>query len=111
KKFARRHNKKLRVLGTTVLVCAFAITGASLLSRGKAASGACSTGDIIGTTTHTVTIPATGQYQLWVRLQVPNTSNTNNLNGVYVELNGNQCFAVTTTSNNAVSQWRWVNSS
>ncbi len=111
KKFARRHTKQLRFFGTVVVVCAFAITGASLLSRGKAAPGACSTSDVIGTTTHTVTVPATGQYRLWVRMQVPDTTNTGNLNGVHVELNSNQCFAVTTTRSDAVNQWQWINSS
>lgn len=76
----------------------------------QAAPGLCSTTNVIGTGTYNISVPETAQYKLWVRLQVPDTTNTNNTNGVRVELAGsnNQCMTVTTTSSNAVNQWQWV---
>lgn len=76
----------------------------------QAAPGLCSTTNVIGTGTYNISVPETAQYKLWVRMQVPDTTNTNNTNGVRVELAGstNQCMTVTTTSSSAVNQWQWV---
>lgn len=99
-----------------IFTLVFAGLGVALLIATKAASGVCSTSDVIGSSSQTVSVPETAQYRLWVRMQVPDTTNTGNLNGVRVELDGSgtsndQCFTVTTTSSSAVNQWRWVNSS
>lgn len=88
----------------------FALIGSSLFIFGRAAVGTCSTTNTVGSATHTISVPATGSYKLWVRMQVPDISNANNLNGVRVELANNQCFVITTTNSNTVNQWQWVQS-
>jgi hypothetical protein len=109
--------KKVKVAGRgpkplTMLTFAlfFAAIGVAVLLQTRAATGNCSTANVIGTATYTVSAPETAQYRLWVRMQVPDATNTNNLNGVRVEIDGNQCFVVTTTSSSAVNQWQWINS-
>jgi hypothetical protein len=94
-----------------IFVAGFAVLGTLLILNTQAATGTCSTTGVIGTTTHTISVPETAQYRLWVRMQVPDTTNTNNTNGVRVEIADSQCFTVTTTATNAVNQWQWVNSS
>lgn len=90
----------------------FVMIGGMVAMYLQAAPGLCSTTGVIGTGTYQVTAPQTAQYRLWVRMQVPDTTNTSNTNGVRVELAGgsNQCMTVTTTASNAVNQWQWVNS-
>lgn len=109
KKFVKNHRKALQIFGVVALITAFAVTGATLLNRSKAAIGECSTSGVVGKTTHPVTIQETGQYKLWVRMQVPDTNNSGSTNGVHVEIDNAQCFIVTTTASNNVNQWRWVN--
>lgn len=95
-----------------LFVAAFAVIGGLYIIITNAAPGGCSTANVLGTAQATVTVPETTQYHVWARMQVPNTTNTNNLNGVRVELAGSstQCFTVTTTSSSAVSGWQWINS-
>lgn len=93
-----------------IFICAFAVIGGLIILRSQAAPGACSTTGVVGTANYTITVPETTTYRLWVRMQVPDTTNVNNTNGVRVELASNQCFTVTTTSSGAVNQWQWVNS-
>ncbi len=109
KKFAKRHKRPLKILGIVILIGAFAATGTALLTQSRAATGACLTSNVVGTTTHPITIQTAGQYKLWVRMQVPDTNNASNLNGVNIQVDNSQCFEVTTTANNAVNQWRWIN--
>ncbi len=93
-----------------VFMTAFAVIGGLIILGLRAAPGGCATSDTIGSATYTVTAPETTTYRIWVRMQVPDTTNTNNTNGVKIELDGNQCFKATTTASNAVNQWQWVNS-
>ncbi len=111
-------NKKVKIasrpkLPIVIFMVAFALIGAAVLLRTRAASGLCSTSGVLGTVSYTANIPETGQYKLWVRMQVPDTTNTGNVNGVRVELDGavDQCFTVTSTAQNAVNQWQWVDRS
>lgn len=108
----RAASKRSKLTGFGIFVLAFAVIGGLFVISSRAAPGLCSTTNVIGTGTQTVSVPETAQYRLWVRMQVPDTSNTNNLNGVRIELAGgsNQCFTVTTTASNAVNQWQWINS-
>ncbi len=94
-----------------VFVVLFAVIGVALLLITRAAPGACSTTNVIGTSSQSITVPETAQYRLWVRMQVPDTTNTSNLNGVRIEFLGstNQCFTVTANSGSA-NTWRWLNS-
>lgn len=98
-------------IGLTVFVAAFAVIGVVLLVVTRAAPGLCSTANVVGSSSQTISVPETAQYRLWVRMQVPETGNTNNLNGVRLELAGasSQCFTVTASSG-SVNAWRWLNS-
>lgn len=108
----RAASKQSKLIGLAVFIFAFAGIGGLVVLRSRAAAGLCSTANVVGTGTYNVSAPETATYRLWVRMQVPDTTNTNNLNGVRVEVAGssNQCFTVTTTASNAVNQWQWVNS-
>jgi hypothetical protein len=108
----RAASKKSKLSMLAVFVFAFAGIGGLIVLQSRAATGLCSTTGVIGTATYNVTAPETATYRLWVRMQVPDTTNTGNINGVRVELAGssNQCFTVTTASASAVNQWQWVNS-
>ncbi len=105
-------SRKSKLIGIAAFVVVFGGIGGLIIHRSNAAAGLCSTTDVIGTSTIAVTAPETATYRLWVRMQVPETTNTNNLNGVRLELAGssNQCFTVTTANANAVNQWQWINS-
>lgn len=108
----RPGSKMFSRFGLTIFAVVFAALGTTLLLVTRAAPGVCSTTNVVGTSTiQNISVPETGQYRLWVRMQVPDTSNTNNLNGVRVELAGssNQCFTVTANSG-AANAWRWINS-
>ncbi len=106
-KLKLKNNQKSFLIWTV----GFALVGSFFVFRSFAATGACSTSGVIGTSSHTISVPESSQYKIWVRMQVPDTANTNNVNGVKFELNSNQCFVVTTTNSNAVNQWQWINSS
>lgn len=105
-------SRKSKLIGIAAFVVVFGGIGGLIIHRSNAAAGLCSTADVIGTSTIAITAPETATYRLWVRMQVPETTNTNNLNGVRLELAGssNQCFTVTTANANAVNQWQWINS-
>lgn len=105
-------SKKSRLIGFVIFAGAFAVIGGLIILSSKAATGVCSTTGVIGSATASVTVPETTQYRLWVRMQVPDTTNTSNLNGTRIEITGasNQCFTVTTTASNAVNAWQWINS-
>jgi hypothetical protein len=112
----KKHLKKLKIgsfkdmrLPMLIFVCAFAVIGGLIILRSQAAPGACSTTGVVGTANYTISVPETAQYRVWVRMQVPDTTNTGNTNGVRLELAGNQCFTVTTTNSAAVNQWQWIN--
>lgn len=107
-KVAKRGGPKKALL--LVFGVVFAAIGAVLLWQTQAAPGACSTGDVIGSATYTVSVPETAQYRIWVRIQVPDMTNTNNTNGLKLEIDANQCFNITATDSAAVNQWIWVNS-
>jgi hypothetical protein len=104
---------RLTKIPPIVFVFVFALAGSLIIAALSAAPGACTTTDVIGTSTSSVSAPETAQYRLWVRMQVPDNTNDNNTNGVKIEIAGSssQCFTVTTTQQNAVNQWQWVNSS
>lgn len=110
-KKVRIASSKPKLIGLAVFAVAFAGIGGAIILATRAAVGVCSTSNVIGTATATVSVPEAAQYRLWVRMQVPDATNTNNLNGVRVELVGanSQCFTVTTTASNAVNAWQWVN--
>lgn len=111
KKF-KRFSKLSRLGALTLFAGTFGMAGVAALLLTRAAPGACSTTDVIGTATYnSVSVPETATYKVWVRMQVPDTSNSGNNNGVRLELDNNQCFILTTTSSGAVNQWQWVNSS
>lgn len=104
--------KRSKLVSMAVFVMAFAGIGGLIVLVSRAAPGVCDPAGAIGSSTYTVAAPEAGQYRLWVRMQVPDTANASNTNGVRVELAGssNQCFNVTTTSGTATSSWQWVNS-
>lgn len=108
----RAASKKSKLSLLIVFIFAFAGIGGLIVLKSRAAPGLCSTTGVIGSATYNVTAPETAQYRLWVRMQVPDTTNTGNINGVRVELAGSsqQCFTVTTANANAVNSWQWVNS-
>lgn len=105
-------SSRSKFVSLAVFALAFAGIGGLIVLRSRAAPGLCSTTGVIGSATSTVSAPETAQYRVWVRMQVPDTTNTGNTNGIRLELAGgtNQCFTVTTTSTSAVNQWMWVNS-
>lgn len=103
--------KNKQPLKIIIFAVAFACIGLATILSTRAATGLCSTAGVIGSSSFSVTIPETAQYRVWVRMQVPDTTNTNNVNGLRLEIAGssNQCFIVTTTNASAVNQWLWVN--
>ncbi len=105
-------SRKQKLLGPAIFVLVFACIGIISILASQAAPGVCSTTAVIGSATTTINAPETAQYRVWVRVKVPDTSNTGNKNGVRLELNGvsNQCFTLTTTNTSAVNQWMWINS-
>ncbi len=107
----KSESSRSRLISFAGLMVAFAAIGGLIVIITNAAPGTCSTTNVVGSATYTINAPETAQYRLWVRMQVPDTTNTNNTNGVRVQLAGssNQCFTVTTTNTNAVNQWQWVN--
>lgn len=115
-----RHMKKLKKFKPNAIfkprvsmiwAGAFAVIGSFMLWQTYAAAGPCSTTGTIGSSTYAISVPEAAQYRVWVRMQVPDSTNTGNVNGVRLEVGGNQCFTLTTTNANAVNQWQWVNSS
>lgn len=108
----KNSSRKSTVLGMSVFMLAFAGVGGLIIVRSQAATGDCSTSNVIGEASSTVSVPETAQYNVWARMKVPDTTNSNNLNGVRIELSGasSQCFTHTTTDNNAVSGWQWISS-
>lgn len=106
-------SRRVKLIGLVSCIVVFAAIGTYSVLTSRAAAGLCSTSGVVGTATHTVNVPETAQYRLWVRMRTPDMGNTGNINGARIELAGanNQCFTVTTTSASAVSDWQWVNSS
>lgn len=72
-------SSKSKLIGMSFFVLAFAGIGGLIVLRSRAAPGVCSTTNVIGSATYSVAAPETAQYRLWVRMQVPDTTNTNNL--------------------------------
>jgi hypothetical protein len=103
--------EKFKPMKIGVFMLAFAAIGSILLIISHAAPNGCDTTGVLGTVTNSISVPETGTYKVWVRMQVPETTNTSNSNGVRLELAGasTQCFTVTTTSSSAVNAWQWVN--
>lgn len=110
KKF-KVQNHLPRLMNPLFFGLVFIMIGGMITLYLQAATGLCSTSGVIGSGTYQISVPEPGQYKVWVRMQVPNTTNSSNTNGVRLELAGssNQCFTVTTTSSSAVNQWQWVN--
>src|ERR1700743_816436 len=58
-----------------------------------------------GTDTMNITAPSSGSYVLWVRMQVPDTTN----NAINAEVDGSTCFNVGGSSSITPNTWTWVN--
>lgn len=83
---------------------AFALTAVVFCLHGShAAAATCAPSADFGTVTSTTSIPATGTYRVWSRIQIP--SNTNN--SYMLEIDGN-CYTVTAASGTATNQWVWI---
>jgi hypothetical protein len=81
------------------LVSAFPVNPA------KVSAAACTapTTDF-GSVTSTVSIPATGSYRVWSRIQIPSTAN----NSFLLEIDGNTCYTVGKNASVPINTWTWV---
>lgn len=81
------------------LVSAFPVNPA------KVSAAACTapTTDF-GSVTSVVSIPATGSYRVWSRIQIPSTTN----NSFLLEIDGTTCYTVGGNSAVPLNTWTWV---
>ncbi|QQS19891.1 carboxypeptidase regulatory-like domain-containing protein [Candidatus Saccharibacteria bacterium] len=94
---------------TAISVITAAIIGLlvfALVQFSPSASAACAAqSSDYGSSTTTITVPTTGMYRVWSRMQVPDTINTSYL----LEIDGGNCYTV--SGNNLVpNTWTWVDS-
>ena len=96
--------KKLKL--TLVIVYAFSSLSVVFLLQSPSQVGAasCSTSGVVGTVNSSVSIPASGEYVLWVRM----LNQSQAQNSLLIEVEGNTCFSVGSNSL-PLNQWTWVN--
>lgn len=86
-----------------VLLLALVATG--ILLHGSKVSAACAApGTDFGSVTSTVSIPATGSYRVWSRIQIPNSTNNNYM----LEIDGGSCYTVGGNGSLTPNTWIWV---
>lgn len=98
----RLKKKYLLIVSTFLfgfLVSAFPVNPA------KVSAAACATpATDFGSVTSTVSIPATGSYRVWSRIQIPSSAN----NSFLLEIDGNTCYTVGGNSAVPLNAWTWV---
>jgi hypothetical protein len=90
---------------TLILVYVFSSLAVVFLLQNpsQASAASCSTSGVVGTVNSSVSIPASGEYVLWVRMLHQSQAQ----NTLLVEVEGNTCFSVGSTSL-PLNQWTWV---
>jgi len=76
------------------------------LSLGLASADSCTPpGTTYGTDTMSVTIPSSGTYSIWTRIQTPSSS----VNSILLNIDNSSCFNVGGSSSITPNTWTWVN--
>src|ERR1700722_14337786 len=90
------------VAGSAGLVLAVAI---AIIGHPHSALAACSpSGTTYGTDTMSVSVPAADTYNIWVRMEVPSTSN----NEIMLQMDGGNCYVMGGSSSIPANTWTWV---
>jgi hypothetical protein len=77
-----------------------------MFSMPTSASDSCTpSGTTYGTDTLSVTIPSTGTYSIWTRMQIPDSAD----NGILLNIDNTSCYNVGANSSLPTSSWQWVN--
>jgi len=108
-KYINSHSKNkkfsLRVLAIAVVMpsLSFLMALGLILVRTPLVDAACGAATY-GTDTMSVTVPTSTTYNVWVRMQVPSTSE----NSIMLQVDGGTCFNVGGSSSITPSTWTWV---
>jgi hypothetical protein len=70
----------------------------------KVSAASCNTSGVVGTVNSSISVPASGEYILWVRMLHQSQAQGSML----VEVEGDTCFSVG-SNNLPLNQWTWVN--
>ncbi len=73
-----------------------------LLLNTKVTAAACTNTTNYGTVTSTVALPMSGDYTIWTRIQIPDSTN----NYVQLEVDGGSCYQV--GGNIPANAWTWI---
>lgn len=103
---------KRSIIGLTLLLQMFAVIGLVQYQARTASAAACAPEQDYGTVSNIqVSIPATGQYRVWSRMAVPDSSN----NSYFLEIDENNCYVVGDSSSIPASpgmstplNWQWI---
>lgn len=87
------------------LIAVALVLSATVLFRTSRASAACQPPSDFGSVTfsNNVSIPATGTYRAWSRIQIPNSTNNNYM----LEIDGT-CYTVGANGSLTANTWTWV---
>jgi hypothetical protein len=88
---------KTRILG-------FLLLATLIIMPGSAVAASCSNSANYGTVGGNLTIPMPGDYILWSRIYVPDTTN----NTYQLEVDGTSCFQVGGSSTIKANTWTWI---
>ncbi len=103
-------NHKLAVSKLLAMVGMFSFILFSLLLISQpadaATTGTCLAGTNYGTDTIGITVPTTGTYEIWVRLQTPNAAT---VNSIMMQVDSSSCYSLGGSSSMPANSWTWIN--
>jgi len=91
---------------TITLLLVIATLGTGLVVATPSAKAACSPpATTYGTDTVSLSVPSSGSYVLWVRMQAPSATS----NQFMLQVNGGTCFNAGGSANMPLNTWTWIN--
>lgn len=96
--------KKVKIPLIVVYVFSSIVLGTLIQNSAQVSAASCSTSGVVGTVNSSVSVPASGEYIIWVRMLHQSQAQSSML----VEVEGNTCFSVG-SNNLPLNQWTWVN--
>ena len=95
-----------QLISISVVVLAVTVALAAMFSLPSSAADSCTpSGTTYGTDTLSVTVPSTGTYSIWTRMQIPDSAD----NGILLNIDNTSCYNVGANSSLATGSWQWVN--
>jgi hypothetical protein len=97
-----RKSPRLKIALSLFSLTLLVVVGVSLIGKPSVAEAACAPATSFGTDTMTVTVPSTGTYTSWIRMESPDGTN----NQVMMSVDGGTCYTMAKTM--AANTWTWV---